>query len=72
MKSPLVIVLILSLLLLACTAEKETEQARQEAMQEFQETACNSADEAGTCHKLKALGIITKEQCCERMNKCCE
>ena len=39
---------------------------------EFQETACESADKYETCHKLEELGLVTKEKCCERINKCCD
>ncbi len=40
---------------------------------DFQIEACNAADKAGTCDtKLKQLGIVSKEDCCISLYKCCE
>jgi hypothetical protein len=34
--------------------------------------ACNSADAGGTCiSKLKDFGIVSLEECCKYMKKCC-
>lgn len=39
---------------------------------DLQVTACNSADAGQTCvSKLPDLGIVTKEQCCQALKKCC-
>ncbi len=39
---------------------------------DFQIEACNAADKAGTCDtKLKQLGIVSKEDCCNSLSKCC-
>ncbi len=39
---------------------------------DFQIEACNAADKAGTCDtKLKQLGIVSKEDCCNALSKCC-
>ena len=39
---------------------------------ELQQTACISADKGNTCDtKLADLGIITKEECCQKLGKCC-
>ena len=41
-------------------------------LSEFQMTACDSADKGGTCDtKLEALGLVTKEECCNILGKCC-
>ena len=34
--------------------------------------ACNSADAGGTCQtKLKDFGIVSLEECCKYLKKCC-
>jgi len=39
---------------------------------EFQAEACNAAHEAGTCDtRLKQLGIVSKDDCCSSLSKCC-
>ena len=39
---------------------------------ELEKTACYAAEEGGTCStKLAMLGFITKEECCEKYQKCC-
>ena len=39
---------------------------------ELQVTACIAAHEGNTCDtKLVGLGIVTKEQCCQSLGKCC-
>lgn len=41
-------------------------------LSELQITACNSADEGGTCEtKLPELGLVTPEDCCKYLGKCC-
>jgi hypothetical protein len=38
----------------------------------LQVTACNAAHEGKTCDtKLEDLGIVTKKECCSKLNKCC-
>lgn len=38
----------------------------------FQAEACNAAHDAGTCDtRLKQLGIVSKEDCCSSLSKCC-
>ncbi|MEA3342624.1 MAG: hypothetical protein U9Q92_00520 [archaeon] len=40
---------------------------------DFQIEACNAADKAGTCDtKLRQLGIVSKEDCCNSLSKCCQ
>jgi len=64
-----------------CSKEETTKDNGSGSMQdvtganiaELEKTACNSADSAKTCStRLAELGFITKEECCERFNKCCE
>jgi len=38
----------------------------------LQKTACNAADLGGTCAtKLESLNLVTNEQCCAELSKCC-
>jgi hypothetical protein len=47
-------------------APQKTELSRLETV------ACNTADQAGTCTtRLKEVGIILAETCCEVLGKCC-
>ena len=40
---------------------------------DLKETACNAADEGGTCDtNLEDLSLVTKEECCQEFGKCCE
>jgi Tfp pilus assembly protein PilO len=42
-------------------------------LSDFQVTACNAADRSGTCKtKLPKLNLITQEDCCKYLGKCCE
>lgn len=42
-------------------------------LSDFQTTACNAADRGGTCRtKLPKLNLITPEECCRYLGKCCE
>ena len=42
------------------------------SLSDIQITACETADEAGTCDtRLAELGIVLKEECCEVLSKCC-
>ena len=62
--------LIFALFLVGCkdTTQKETTKA----LSEFQVTACNTAHEAGTCDtRLSEVGIVSKEDCCKALRKCC-
>ena len=39
----------------------------------FEIEACNAADEPGTCNtNLRNLGIVSKEDCCQVLSKCCQ
>lgn len=42
------------------------------SLPDLETTACNTADEAGTCDtRLNELGIVLKEDCCRILGKCC-
>jgi hypothetical protein len=42
-------------------------------LSDFQVTACNAADRSGTCKtKLPKLNLISQEDCCRYLGKCCE
>lgn len=60
---------IILVVMLAGCAQEQTEA---EQLSEFQVTACNSADKGNTCDtKLPELELVTKEECCEILGKCC-
>jgi hypothetical protein len=42
-------------------------------LSELQVTACNAADRAQTCQTRlpKLVGLVTKEDCCRYLKKCC-
>jgi len=67
--------ILLLLLLIGCSEQQEKEGLETVTGQhitELQQTACDAADDAGTCDtKLASLGFITKEDCCEKFEKCC-
>ena len=63
------VLLLVSILLSGCTAIQVESEA---TLSELQITACNSADEGGTCDsRLEDLGIVTKAECCINLGKCC-
>jgi len=75
------LILIFFLLLIGCSINQPAEEDNQDEdmnevtgkhVLELEKTACNSADNAGTCStRLANLGFITKEECCEKYQKCC-
>jgi hypothetical protein len=71
MKSIIVVTLISSIILLSsCSTPKSSVQDSK--LSDLQVTACNSADKGGTCNtKLEGLGVVTKNQCCNILGKCC-
>lgn len=45
---------------------------KEKQLSELQITACNVADEMGTCNtRLNEVGIVLKEDCCKLLEKCC-
>lgn len=64
--SLIIILLIMFTLIGSCTQRSSSQ------LSELQITACNSADEAGTCDtKLPELDLVTNDQCCSILGKCC-
>lgn len=54
-------------------SETTTTLESRRGLSELQITACNSADEGGTCDtKLPRLGLVAKEECCELLGRCCD
>ncbi|MFZ2455488.1 MAG: hypothetical protein WAX07_03325 [Candidatus Altiarchaeia archaeon] len=42
-------------------------------LSDFELTACNAADRSGTClTKLPKLNLISPEDCCSYLGKCCQ
>ncbi|MGV8141765.1 MAG: hypothetical protein ACP5NW_04975 [Candidatus Woesearchaeota archaeon] len=64
-------VLISSIFMLSsCAVQKQA--VEQPELSDLQITACESADDGGTCDtKLEELGIVTKDQCCKTLGRCC-
>lgn len=66
------LVISFGLILVVMLAGCEQTQTEAEQLSEFQITACNSADKGNTCDtKLPELDLVTKEECCEILGKCC-
>jgi len=62
-----VLILLTLCTIISCMPTEEKSQ-----LSELQVTACNTANQAGTCDtKLAELGLVTKEQCCQSVGKCC-
>ncbi|MBI2124626.1 hypothetical protein HYT92_02430 [Candidatus Pacearchaeota archaeon] len=77
MKKFALILLILIIFIYGCqetvspSAETKTSNEPKK-LDDIQATACNTADEAGTCGtRLAEIGIVLKEDCCEVLGKCC-
>ena len=73
-----IIILILLLFIVGCKEISEKELSKEiseelpKTLSELQVTACDAADEAGTCDtRLAELGIVLKEDCCNILGKCC-
>ena len=66
-KSLMMILMVVSVLISGCEQEQGNEE-----LSELQVTACNTADEAGTCDtKMPELNLVTTGKCCEILEKCC-
>jgi hypothetical protein len=49
-----------------------TSTLKETPLSEIQVTACNAADEGGTCEtKLDELDLVAREDCCKYLGKCC-
>lgn len=52
--------------------QQVTTTLKETPLSEIQVTACNAADEGGTCEtKLNELGLVTLDDCCKYLGKCC-
>lgn len=40
-------------------------------LDDIQVVACNTADSQGTCNLLGGLGVVTCQECCDNLKKCC-
>jgi hypothetical protein len=71
MKKFALILLVLIIVLSGCKKVSEPE-IKTKVLSDIQITACNTANEAGTCDtRLAELGIVLKEDCCQSLGKCC-
>ena len=65
-------VLITLVLIVACKKQEAEIPKEPGTLGELQTTACNAADEAGTCNsRLIEVGIVEPAECCEILGKCC-
>jgi flagellin-like protein len=46
-------------------------EVRCDGLDELQIVACNTADSKGTCSLLAGSGIVTCQECCNSLGKCC-
>ena len=78
----IILLLTLFVLIIGCQTQEQVQENEPQTtgmeevtgkyVGELRETACNSADKAGTCEtRLASLGFITKEDCCKTYLKCC-
>ena len=66
----LVVVIIFLLSLIASFSQYQ--QIVQDARTDIKATACDNADRLGLCfNKLPELDLVSPEECCVLMNKCC-
>jgi len=66
------IVLVSSMFVLSSCSKQKPVVPAPNNLSDLQTTACNSADAGGTCStKLVDLGIVTPDQCCKALGKCC-
>jgi len=66
------LLLLLMLLLFLVSCKEIPAKEIPEKLSDLQVTACNTADEAGTCDtRLVEVGIVLKEDCCRILEKCC-
>ena len=64
--------LFLLLFIVGCVPLSPSDTPSSGTLSDLQITACNAADEAGTCDsRLPEVGIVLSEECCERLGKCC-
>ncbi|MDP2908066.1 MAG: hypothetical protein Q8O03_09120 [Nanoarchaeota archaeon] len=61
------LVLVLVLLVYGCSKVSEEKPV----LNELQTTACESASSNNNCDRLDDLGIVSNQDCCYALNKCC-
>ncbi len=83
MKKEAIILVLLLLVISGCasnTEEKGTDSNKEIAesgkqtssnLDDFQTAACEAAQENNRCNELPDLGLVTAEECCKELNKCC-
>ena len=81
MKKEMIITAVLVLFLCSCDtvikengfSGKDDFTVKQDSsLNEFQQRACYSAQKAENCGALAELELVTKEECCNELKKCCE
>ena len=71
MRKIILFILIFVVLIAGCQ-KNPSPKAETKTLSDMQITACNTANEAGTCDtRLPELGIVLKEDCCKSLGKCC-
>lgn len=71
-KIVLAVLLLFAVVLSACQVSKPEIKKETKTLSDMQVTACNTANDAGTCDtRLAELGIVLKEDCCQALGKCC-
>ena len=75
MKKFALFLLILVIVIAGCQSyqvKDEITAKPEKSLSDMQVTACNTANEAYTCDtRLAELGIVSKEDCCKALGKCC-
>ena len=68
----LIVIIVGTLLYNSSSSSSNNVKSQGSTLSDLQITACNSADAGNTCDtKLGEVGIVTKEQCCSSLGKCC-
>ena len=66
------IVLVLVFIIVIYTNKIKTTKKESYQLSEIKIIACNTADEVGSCDtRLNEVGIVSKEECCQYLGKCC-
>lgn len=58
------LVFVLVIFIFGCFREKPE-------LNQLQVTACNAASANNNCGKLADLGLVSEEECCSALGKCC-
>lgn len=72
MKKFALVLMLFVIVLSACQVSKYAAKTETKTLSDMQATACNAANDARTCGtRLPELGIVSKEDCCRNLGKCC-